>query len=57
MTGGAGHTGGPHHGFPTGGAMPGPKHYSTLSLPELFLTLCLVGWWYVSTIDISGFVN
>jgi len=31
MTGGAGHTGGPHHGFPAGGAMPGSKHYSTLS--------------------------
>lgn len=25
-----GHTGGPHHGYPTGGRLPGPKHYSTI---------------------------
>src|SRR5579859_1815649 len=31
MTGGA-HSGGPHHGYPTGGSLPTPKHYSTSPL-------------------------
>jgi len=32
MTGGVGHSGAPHHGYPTGGQLPGGKHYSTSSL-------------------------
>jgi hypothetical protein len=39
MTGGVGHSGGPHHGHAAGGSMPGAKHYSIPLVLKKILTV------------------